>query len=74
MRAGGDRRSYSGEMLGGVYRELPVPLGLAAVVEAVWVREVSAADSGAHRIVPDGCTDLMWVDGELLVAGPDTVA
>jgi AraC-like DNA-binding protein len=57
-----------------MYRELPVPSGLAGVVEAVWVREVSATDAGAHRIVPDGCTDLIWVDGKLMVAGPDTIA
>jgi AraC-like DNA-binding protein len=57
-----------------VYRELPVPPGLVGVVEAVWVREVSAADAGSHRIMPDGCTDLMWMDGQLVVAGPDTAA
>ncbi|MBB5893929.1 helix-turn-helix transcriptional regulator [Kutzneria kofuensis] len=27
-----------------------------------------------HRILPDGCLDLIWSDGHLLVAGPDTVA
>ncbi|MGW6708884.1 DUF6597 domain-containing transcriptional factor, partial [Streptomyces sp. NPDC054956] len=25
-------------------------------------------------VLPDGCMDLLWVDGRLLVAGPDTVA
>ncbi|MBH1933578.1 helix-turn-helix transcriptional regulator [Streptomyces sp. AV19] len=24
------------------------------------------------RIIPDGCTDLIWADGRLVVAGPDT--
>jgi AraC-like DNA-binding protein len=57
-----------------MYRELPVPPSLAGVVEAVWVREASAADAGAHLIMPDGCTDLMWANGRLVVAGPDTVA
>lgn len=26
------------------------------------------------RVLPDGCLDLIWVRGELLVAGPDTTA
>ncbi|ETK37844.1 helix-turn-helix transcriptional regulator [Microbispora sp. ATCC PTA-5024] len=37
----------------------------------------SAATSGTAgdaRVLPDGCMDLIWVSGELLVAGPDTVA
>lgn len=28
----------------------------------------------AHPVLPDGCMDLMWSEGELLVAGPDTRA
>jgi AraC-like DNA-binding protein len=36
---------------------------------------VSTPTPGAvQRVLPDGCLDLMWVDGELLVAGPDTQA
>jgi len=30
--------------------------------------------SGARPVLPDGCMDLMWADGTLLVAGPDTRA
>ncbi|MFE9022817.1 helix-turn-helix domain-containing protein [Streptomyces sp. NPDC007808] len=29
---------------------------------------------GAGRVLPDGCMDLLWKDGRLLVAGPDTRA
>ncbi|MFC8359758.1 helix-turn-helix domain-containing protein [Streptomyces griseorubiginosus] len=29
---------------------------------------------GAGRVLPDGCMDLLWNDGRLLVAGPDTRA
>ncbi|MDQ0752232.1 AraC-like DNA-binding protein [Streptomyces africanus] len=29
---------------------------------------------GAARVLPDGCMDLMWHEGRLLVAGPDTHA
>jgi AraC-like DNA-binding protein len=35
------------------------------------LREPSAPPS---RILPDGCMDLIWSDGRLLVAGPDTAA
>lgn len=28
----------------------------------------------ARRILPDGCMDLLWTGGRLLVAGPDSVA
>jgi AraC-like DNA-binding protein len=31
-------------------------------------------DGGSFRILPDGCMDLLWIEGELLVAGPDTRA
>ncbi|WP_232828638.1 helix-turn-helix transcriptional regulator [Kribbella monticola] len=37
----------------------------------LWTR---TADGGAYRILPDGCMDLLWIEGELLVAGPDTRA
>jgi AraC-like DNA-binding protein len=40
---------------------------------AAWIRSV-APPGDAHRVVPDGCMDLIWVSGELLVAGPDTAA
>ncbi|MFC1410551.1 helix-turn-helix domain-containing protein [Streptacidiphilus sp. N1-12] len=31
-------------------------------------------DAGTGRVLPDGCMDLIWTGGGLLVAGPDTVA
>ncbi|HEX5400937.1 MAG TPA: AraC family transcriptional regulator [Pseudonocardiaceae bacterium] len=37
----------------------------------VWRR--TAAAVGA-RVLPDGCMDLIWADGALLIAGPDTRA
>ena len=46
----------------------------------LWSREPVAGggvDSDRDRdraILPDGCVDVIWLDGELLVAGPDTVA
>ena len=60
-----------------VYRELdraelPVDLGDAVV----WVRTPTSGPGSIepHRIVPDGCLDVIWIDGEVLVAGPDTRA
>lgn len=35
----------------------------------VWTR---TDGGGRYRVLPDGCMDLLWHDGLLLVAGPDT--
>ncbi|GAA0403546.1 helix-turn-helix transcriptional regulator [Streptomyces luteireticuli] len=48
------------------YRERPSAAVAGAVV---WTR---AGDP--VRVLPDGCTDLIWADGRLVVAGPDTRA
>jgi AraC-like DNA-binding protein len=37
----------------------------------VWTKGPGA---GQRRVLPDGCMDLIWSDGSLLVAGPDTEA
>jgi AraC-like DNA-binding protein len=37
-----------------------------------WRNRVPPGSRGT-RILPDGCLDLIWQDGEVLVAGPDTV-
>ncbi|MFB6563065.1 MULTISPECIES: helix-turn-helix domain-containing protein [unclassified Streptomyces] len=42
----------------------------AAVPGAVLWR--ATAGGGSMVVLPDGCMDLLWVDGRLLVAGPDT--
>jgi len=53
-----------------VYAERPAPAGLACL----WTRTVTSPT--VQRVVPDGCTDLMWTPatGALFVAGPDTQA
>jgi AraC-like DNA-binding protein len=53
------------------YREHPVPPGLRALAECVWV---SSAPVAAERVdvLPDGCMDLFWSGAALFVAGPDT--
>nr|WP_202538673.1 helix-turn-helix domain-containing protein [Streptomyces sp. SID8379] len=40
----------------------------------VWRRTVDPARGPAAPVLPDGCMDLLWVEGELRVAGPDTRA
>ncbi|HEY2669292.1 MAG TPA: helix-turn-helix domain-containing protein [Rugosimonospora sp.] len=52
-----------------MYRERASRLYPGAVV---WTRTVSSATS--LRVLPDGCLDLIWVSGTMLVAGPDTRA
>jgi AraC-like DNA-binding protein len=37
----------------------------------VWVNN---PEPGGGRVLPDGCMDLLWHEGRLLVAGPDTRA
>ena len=58
------------------YLELASPAALASHLACVWVRRVGPPS--ASPVVPDGCTDLMWItdDGRsrLVVAGPDTRA
>ena len=53
------------------YRESAPPVDLNGLVEAAWT--VSGRRSPA-RVLPDGCMDLMLLDDELVVAGPDTRA
>jgi AraC-like DNA-binding protein len=38
-----------------------------------WQRTVPSCGSPV-RVLPDGCLDVIWHDGELFVAGPDTTA
>lgn len=54
------------------YREQPAPAGLAGVVACLWRDEAGTARE--QRVLPDGCIDLIWMDGAVHVAGPDTAA
>src|SRR3954452_20730890 len=44
----------------GNYRELPPPTALSDFVECFWTREPSEDDSGRHRVLPDGCSDVIF--------------
>jgi AraC-like DNA-binding protein len=55
-----------------MYRELRPPRRLRSAIACVWVRR---GDGGPARILPDGCSDIVWREGEgATVAGPDTRA
>lgn len=50
--------------LGRVYRQR------ASVIDGAVVWHTTA--TGPGQVLPDGCMDLIWMDGEVVVAGPDT--
>lgn len=54
------------------YREQPAPAGLVGVVACGWRDQ--AVTRREQRVLPDGCIDLIWADGAVHVAGPDTGA
>jgi AraC-like DNA-binding protein len=54
----------------GMYTERAPAAELAGHLRCSWTRQTS----GSGSVLPDGCLDLMWISGELVVAGPDTVA
>jgi AraC-like DNA-binding protein len=58
-----------------IYSERLPPEALAAHVRAVWTESVGdRADDPGARVLPDGCTDLVWISGQPpFVAGPATV-
>lgn len=53
------------------YREFPPPTPLQDLVECAWVVD---GPPEPVRVLPDGCMDLMRMDGGVMVAGPDTTA
>jgi AraC-like DNA-binding protein len=55
------------------YSELPPPPLLRERVSCAWVVH-GAPDQGGHRVLPDGCTDVVWSDGALFLVGPMTTA
>jgi AraC-like DNA-binding protein len=55
-----------------MYRQLPPPGPGAPHIACLWMREPEPR-ARVHRVVPDGCADIVWVQGErLVVAGPAT--
>jgi AraC-like DNA-binding protein len=57
------------------YRESPPSAALHPFVACRWERRVSEAGTlDSTLVLPDGCVDLLWRGGELIVAGPDQTA
>ncbi|HWL68996.1 MAG TPA: helix-turn-helix domain-containing protein [Geminicoccus sp.] len=58
----------------GRYREhMPLP-GLRRDFLCIWTNRLPPRTVGPITVVPDGCVDLLWHGGRLMVAGPDPVA
>ena len=59
----------------GIYRQARAAPDLADYVLCLWYRRIGRDEAAEPiRIMPDGCIDLVWQLGELLIAGPDTTA
>lgn len=56
----------------GAYQEFAPSPPLHALLACRWERELPPGDPAESTLIlPDGCVDLLWRDGELLVAGLD---
>jgi AraC-like DNA-binding protein len=54
------------------YHEWPAPAALRDAVACLWA-QVTDDEDRAGLVLPDGCTDLIWTQGQgASVAGPDT--
>lgn len=58
----------SGYRRGVGYHEVSPPARLRGLAECLW----TSPGPRQTRVLPDGCMDLIDLDGEVLVAGPDT--
>ena len=58
------------------YRERAAVASLTPAIACVWTQHVgmTATATYEHRVVPDACVDVIWRDGRLELAGPDTEA
>ena len=58
----------------GEYQEFRPTAALGTHFRCVWSNAMGQAQAGRYAVVPDGCVDITWIDGELIVAGPDVTA
>jgi AraC-like DNA-binding protein len=57
------------------YEEWPIAPPLRSLVACGWAARFSdAGEPHVERVIPDGCVDLIYVDGSLVIAGPDTTS
>jgi AraC-like DNA-binding protein len=55
----------------GDYCEFRPAAALEGHFQCVWSNFVRPEGSCLLAVVPDGCVDIIWINGELIVAGPD---
>jgi AraC-like DNA-binding protein len=55
----------------GEYREYRPSAALERHFLCSWSNAMPGDHAGPVAVVPDGCVDLIWVEGRLMVAGPD---
>lgn len=58
-------------MRAGTYREFSPSPALGAHFNCFWTHEIDGSETRMIGIVPDGYCDLVWINGRLMVAGPD---
>ena len=59
----------------GEHREVDPPAALERHFQCLWSNTVQRHMATPLAVVPDGYVDITWIEGELIVAGPDvTVA
>jgi AraC-like DNA-binding protein len=58
----------------GLYREARPASVLAPHLLCRWVHVIPQGPALPVAVVPDGCVDLLWANGQLVVAGPDVTA
>lgn len=56
------------------YREWRPTGPVGGLLECAWQARAGSDGAREQRVLPDGCMDLLVLDGRLLVAGPDTAA
>jgi len=55
------------------YLEVPPPAALRGRAACIWLRAPRGLGR-PHRVLPDGCVDLVWHDGQVQLVGPMTRA
>ncbi|CDZ50158.1 Helix-turn-helix, AraC domain protein [Neorhizobium galegae bv. officinalis] len=61
-------------MRAGTYQERPANGPLSRLFCRVWSHRLPQEFEGQIVVVPDGCADLIWTGGQLMVIGPDRTA
>lgn len=55
----------------GTYREVPPVAALENHFRCAWFNKLAIDHDKRLGVLPDGCVDIIWIDGEMTVAGPD---